>query len=180
MSEANSLREVKIGVGKGQIGEIVYNRRTKLKNGKVQMSWSYPPPERGLQLGPTDPEVGVLRIDDENGKLLATLINFACHPVCGGDNLYAISADYPGHAMGFIERLAGGICLFTLGTAGNINPVLRGSAGRLRTGVALGAEALKVIELLEVHEGERLWAKREIVSLPLKPLPSSEEIQMED
>ena len=175
----NSLREVKVGAGKGQVGEIVYNRRTKQADGKVQMSWFYPSPETDLQFGPTDPEVGVLRIDDSNHQVVATLVNFACHPVFGGDNLYAISADYPGHAMGLIERIAGGICLFTLGAAGNINPVLTGGTGGQRTGIALGAEALKVIKLIEVHEGERLWAKREIVSLPLKPFPSSEELQKE-
>ena len=175
----NSLRETRIGVGKGQVGEIVYNRRMKRADGKVEMSFSYPPPDTDLRFGPTDPEVRVLRMEDEDGRLLATLVNFACHPVCGGDNFYAISADYPGHTMELIERLAGGVCLFTLGTAGNINPVQRGSAGRLRTGIALSAEVLKVLQWIEVHKGARVWAERKIVSLPLKPLPSREEVQKE-
>lgn len=45
------------------------------------------------------PEVSVLKVESMEGQLLAALIDFACHPVCGVDRMYAMSADYPGYAL---------------------------------------------------------------------------------
>lgn len=72
---------------------------------------------------PIDPAVGVLRVDASAGHLLGTLINYACHPVVlGADNLL-ISADYVGYATSMVERELGGVCLFTNGGCGDVNPL---------------------------------------------------------
>jgi len=165
------LTEVRVGITRGQAPELVYNRRTKGKDGKVVMTFVLPPKDPELAFGPVDPDVGVLRMEDSEGKLIATMINFACHPVSGGgweSWFYHISADYPAYAAKAIEQTEGGLCLFTLGTAGNINPVRRGRRARFQTGYALGGEVLKQLQLLSVTEAAALGAVSKKIRLPLK------------
>src|SRR5258708_32738918 len=77
-------------------------------------------PER-IAFGPVAPEVGVIRIDDEQGQPRVILMNYACHAdiVCFN---YAVSADYPGVACRKVEEAFGhGVnCLFVQGAGGNI------------------------------------------------------------
>jgi hypothetical protein len=72
---------------------------------------------------PIDPGVGVLRFDDLSGNLLGVVMNFGLHAVVlGGDNLL-ISADYVGYVRDAVEEELGGICIFTNGGAGDVNPL---------------------------------------------------------
>jgi len=176
-----SRRDARIGWGVGKAPQLVFNRRTKRPDGKVVMSWRPPKPEEAKELsfGPTDPDVGVLRVDGSDGRPIASMIAFACHPVCGVDRLYAISADYPGYAMGVVERIRGGVCMFALGCAGNIVPIQREGESRRWIGTALGAEALKVMQGLEMREDVKLRVLRRSIELPLKRLPSPEEARRE-
>jgi neutral ceramidase len=89
---------------------------------------------------PIDPGVVVLRVDDEQGKLLGLLTNFACHSVVLGYDNTLISGDWPGDAMRRLEeRFPGATCLFTQGGAGNINPLVSGVRQRLRGGQTIWA-----------------------------------------
>jgi hypothetical protein len=125
-----------------------------------------------LTFGPKDPEVGILKIANDAGEALATLVNFGCHAVCGGENLYGLSADYPGYAMKIIERERGGVCLFTAGGAGNVVPLERGGASRRRIGEALGAAVLSVLDFITLGPAQTIKALSRPLPLPLKPLPS--------
>ena len=127
--------------------------------------------------GTVDDTVGVLRVDSASGRL-ATLINYACHPVVlGADNLL-ISADYPGPARAVVEAARGGVALFANGACGDINPVARGSFENVRRmGAILGAEALSVAEGLELADEARIRVAFDSVDLPLQPLPPAEELR---
>ncbi|HEY7210675.1 MAG TPA: neutral/alkaline non-lysosomal ceramidase N-terminal domain-containing protein, partial [Bryobacteraceae bacterium] len=73
----------RVGVGTGTIQGLGVNRRSP--NGE-----------------PVDREIGILKIDDAQGRTRAVLINYGCHPtVLGPDNLLA-SGDFPAAA---IERV---------------------------------------------------------------------------
>lgn len=159
-----------LGWGVGQAPQLMFNRRTKKADGKVTMSWRMPPPQEAAQLefGPTDPEIGLLKVEGLDGQLLAALINFACHPVCGVDRMYAISADYPGYAMKVIEQIEGGVCLFALGCAGNIVPIEREGRARKWIGTALGAEALKVLQRISTTDQMQLRVAKATVEIPLR------------
>ena len=183
----NNLTEVRVGAAKGQAPELLYNRRTKRKDGKVVMTFALPPEEPELFFGPTDPEVAVLRVEDKSGKLLASMINFACHPVSGGGHgegweswFYHISADYPAYATEVIEKIEGGTCLFTLGTAGDMVPIKRGISPRFEIGRALGGEALRRLQLMDMVEEASLKALQKKITLPLKtevPEDANEELK---
>jgi hypothetical protein len=96
-----------------------FNRR-KVVNGRATMWWRN---ADKLPSHPLDPTLNALAVKDEDGKVRAVLVNYACHPsVLGPDNLQ-FSADYPGAMKRYVERqIPGAMCLFVQGGAGDINP----------------------------------------------------------
>ncbi len=90
---------------------------------------------------PVDPAVGIIRVDDAEGRPLGLVCNFACHGVVmGADNLL-ISADWPGQACRDLEGAGFGECLFYQGGCGEINPLVTGVRALLESGrpvVAIG------------------------------------------
>ena len=170
-------REARLSYGVGSAKGLNFNRRTKRPDGKVEMSFRPPVGEEaeGLTIGPTDPDVSVLRAEGLDGSCVATVASFSSHPVCGVDRLYAISADYPGYVMKVVETATGGPCLFARGCAGNLVPAEREGTARKRIGAAVGAEAVKVSQELRPCSDAPLQVLTERVELPLRPLPTLEE-----
>lgn len=115
---ASKLAPVSLSVGWGEVREG-HNRRLILTDGTVHMFWGN---RERLPTAPVDYELGVIRVTRENGKTLATLVNFTCHPVVLGPENLEISADYPGVFTRLVEEGGGGQCMFLQGAAGNINP----------------------------------------------------------
>ncbi|MBI3946345.1 MAG: neutral/alkaline non-lysosomal ceramidase N-terminal domain-containing protein [Armatimonadetes bacterium] len=109
---AAKLQEARIGVGRGS-SDIGINRRERLSDGTIKLGHN---PD-----GPIDREVGVIRFDGADGRPLATLANFACHPVSQGGSVRLISADYPGRTRAVVEQLTEAPCLFLQGAGANIN-----------------------------------------------------------
>jgi hypothetical protein len=170
-----NMGAVRIGAAKGQIPEIAYNRRAKTKDGSVKMAFTLPADEPELFFGPIDPEVWVLRVEDTNGEIVGSIINFACHPVCIYPYLSTtVSADYPAYATQVVEQTEGGTCLFALGTAGNIVPIKRGLKSCQQIGKALGAEALRRLQLVSTSGDVTLMAIRKEIKLPTKGAPSED------
>jgi len=167
-----NMRQVKLGAVKGEIPEIVYNRRTRKADGTVAMTFRLPPADPNLIFGPIDPELCILRVEDMSGALVAAIVNYACHPVSGAkdkDKFYFISADYPGYTAKVIEEVEGGICLFALGTAGNMNPNRIGRKDpRAEIGKALGGEVLRRIQSVSTTGEVTLKALKKPVTMPIK------------
>jgi len=115
-----------IMAGRSTFPQLGFNRLIVRKDGHARESWfsddqySSENPER-IPFGPVDPEVGVIRVDDEQGQPRVILMNYACHAdiVCFN---YAISADYPGVASRKVEEAFDNKvnCLFVQGAGGNI------------------------------------------------------------
>lgn len=176
-------KEISLGVGKGQMTEIVYNRRTKKPDGTVAMTFNLPAASPDLTFGPIDPEVCLLRVDDSDGDLVAAVVNYACHPVSGDpirDKFYYISADYPAYTTQVVEQAEGGNCIFLLGTSGNINPVrLNRKHPRMQTGKALGGATLRHLQFTQPCGNVKISALKQPVSLPLKrDLPPERKISV--
>ena len=114
----DKLQPARIGVGWGR-AEEGHNRRLVNSDGSVTMLWG------NRERKPTEPldySVGVIALDTPVGKPIATLVNFACHPVVLGPANLQISADYPGAMMAMLENEIGGQAMFVQGAAGDINP----------------------------------------------------------
>jgi hypothetical protein len=163
----------RIGIGSGNIQGIGVNRRH---------------PD-GL---PVDPEVGVLRFDFESGRLGGIFINYTCHAVVLGPDNLLISADYPGYTTRLIERVKGdgAIVMFTNGATGDINTGHSADLSALgypipgrtferaeKLGTMLAGEVIKTLEIIELKTEVTVAAKRKILSLELKELPTLEQVQ---
>jgi hypothetical protein len=88
---------------------------------------------------PVDPGVGVIRIDDLEGKTLGLVTNFGCHGVVLGYDNYLVSSDWPGIACRYLEDALGpqSVCLFLQGGSGDTNPLVDGVRKHLQSGHAV-------------------------------------------
>jgi len=129
-----------------------------------------PPDEEVAEVGPIDPQIGILRLDKKDGQTLAVVYNFACHPIMGvpgGEN----TADIVGFASKVIEdNLSDGtIALFIQGCGGDINPVLYKDVNQPRNaeplGNMLGLSVLQAVRKLKCGDGS-LKVLNEKIKLP--------------
>lgn len=151
--------ETRLGVGWGA-SDIGINRRERRSDGQIVLGNN---PD-----GPVDRDVGVARFDAPDGTPLAVIAHFACHPVCQGSRMTALSADYPGSMRHVVESLAGAPCLFLQGAGANINPIRMEHAYEpARTlGTRLGCEVARVWETIEPRASSGVAAVTEWVELP--------------
>jgi hypothetical protein len=165
---------VRVGAGVGQENRIMENRRLKLKDGResdVRHAYSVVPDEAVAAVGPTDPQIGLLRLDRNDGKPLAVLYNFACHPIQGVPG-HGNTADITGFASRAIEESLGGgaVAVFVQGCAGDINPVLYKNVHNPRDaeplGNMLGLSTLRAVQKTQTRDDGRLRVVNEVLTLP--------------
>lgn len=165
---------VRVGAGAGHEDRIMENRRLKLKNGEeadVRHAYSLPPDEEVAEVGPVDPEIGILRLDRTDGRTLAVVYNFACHPIMGVPSR-GNTADISGFASRVIEEnsSAGTIALFIQGCGGDINPVFYKDVDHPRSaeplGNMLGLSTLRALRKIACRDDARLTVFNETIELP--------------
>ena len=137
--------------------------------------------------GPVDDRVTVARFDDLDGRAIATLVNYGCHPTTLGPNNLLYSADYPGVACRAIEAVLGGVALFTTGPQGDVNPGGYSPEGSMvgvvvpwrtfdsaaRYGQLVAECAVEVHETLRPKPADGVWGDARILELARKPLPDA-------
>ena len=158
---AGTMSEARIGAGKGQAEGVGINRRD---------------PEHGS----IDPEVGIIRVDNSQGEMMAALINYSCHPVAAHNYKNLVSADFPGYTMKVIEKVKGDgvVALYTTGAAGDINPrQMHHIKYAEKFGNMVGGEALKVAESIETQPDLALNVASEHVHIPVRQLPEAGELR---
>lgn len=158
-----------VGVGSAQIG---INRRERTPEGNIKLGKN--------PSGPIDTDVGVVRIDSADGARIATIVHHPCHPVVLGGSNNFVSADFPGAAMGLVERAKPDMrALFINGCAGNINSVPVGGTfdDVERLGTTLGTEALRTYETIEGSTDIQIRCAAEQVEVPLQELPPAEDME---
>ena len=94
-----SRRSARIGIGRGSVS-IGHNRLHSMSEGHGKMLWRN---ETRIPTSPVDATVMILRVDDEDGKQIAVLVNYACHPVVLGPENLQYSADWPGEMTRTVE-----------------------------------------------------------------------------
>jgi hypothetical protein len=166
---------VRVGAGSGYEDRISMNRTLRLKNGKawtIRHTNPCPPDEEVEGVGVMDPEIGVLRIDRMDGKPLAVVYNFACHPYItvpmGG-----VTADFPGFSSQVIEENLGEetLAIFLQGAGGDITSILYKDVNRPRDseplGILLGLSTLKTVREIQTTDAT-LSVLNETIDLPRK------------
>lgn len=171
---SENLVPVHVGAGVGHEDRIMENRRLKMKDGSerdVRHAYSLPPDEEVAEVGPIDPEIGILRLDTNDGRTLAVVYNFACHPIQGvpsGGN----TADITGFSSQVIEDnlSEGTIALFVQGCGGDINPKLYKDVDHPRDaetlGNLLGLSTLRALRTVKTKDDQRLKVIHEKLTLP--------------
>ena len=151
------LADARIGSGTG-IAYIGHNRLRVDANGKV--GWFERNPTK-IPTSPVDPTVTVVRVDGLDGKPLAVVVNYACHPVVLGEDNLQYSADFPGAMNRAVEQAMGGMSFFLQGAPGDINPYftqqpLEQDALKMLawTGEQLGREAARVAKDIRTEGGD--------------------------
>jgi neutral/alkaline ceramidase-like enzyme len=169
------LVEARIGTGRGEV-YIGYNRREIHPDGSVSMLWTNP---RKQPTFPIDPTVLVMRIDNNEGRPLALLVNYACHPVVlGADNLQ-YSADFVGIMANTVEAGFDNapLCFYLQGGSGDINPyhattLLSDGAMAKRdwTGKELGNEVVRVAKTIhtDIPREPGIDFSDDVLSFPLR------------
>ena len=146
------------------------------------------------------------RVTAHHGPILATLVNYACHPVTLAWQNKLISPDYVGAMREVIEPATNGApCLFLQGASGELAPreqytgdtAIADAHGRklgyaaLSTlngmlpanmclefsGVVESGAPLATYRRSEIYSGFLVRAKHTTVDLPLKELPSVQELE---
>ncbi len=124
-----------------------------------------------------DDELTILRVDHEEGKPLAMIANFACHPVVLTHENRSISADYPGEVRRALQAEYQIPVLFLTGAAGDINPVHRGENDELQQTAAPLIDGTKLLwPQIETTSKVLLQGTSTQLNLPLLNRPSRDEL----
>jgi len=112
-AQAN-LQAARLGVGWGMAMANI-NRRARDLEGPAFLGLN---PD-----GPTDRQIGLIRLEKPDGKLLALVANYAMHGTALGGENQLISGDAPGIVADYVEQKLGAPMLFVNGAAGNLAPI---------------------------------------------------------
>ena len=151
-----SMRPAHIGWGRGACFTAV-NRRETAPGGRTVTGVN--------PAGAIDPDLLVVRIDDDEGDPIASIVGYTMHPTFLGPTNTLLSPDWPGHMRRVFEQATGAVCLFAQGATGDIGPGPKGFTDRIdhvrAVGGQVGASAAAVwfgIDVPPVHyEHERIW-----------------------
>ncbi len=167
---AAGMTQARIGAGWGQT-YIGFNRRYVRPDGAIHMFWRNE--MKMTSTFPVDPSVGVIRVDRaSDGKPLAVLVHYACHPVIFGPDNLDYSADYPYEMrLGVEEAMPGSMAFFLQGAPGDINPyfdktpkIEDAEAVMRATGRKLAAEAVRVARTIPTAAAASIRSKTVIVT----------------
>lgn len=182
----NSLVPVRVGAGTGHEDRIMENRRLRLRDGSeadARRAYPLPPDEEVVGVGPVDPEIGILRLDRENGQPLAVVYTFSCHPIQGVPG-GGTTADLVGFASKVVEDSVGAVALFLQGCAGDINPTrykdVENPPDAEALGNRLGLSVVRALRGIRSQPEAGLKVFREIVELPREDLAPHIERQQEE
>jgi hypothetical protein len=110
----DTLAPARISFGSG-VSFANINRRAKDVDGRISLGLN---PD-----GPVDRQFNLIRLDRDDGRLLAVIANYPMHgTVMSGQNL-KISGDGPGTVTAYLEEKLSATVLFVNGAAGNIAPI---------------------------------------------------------
>ncbi len=161
-------RPAEAAVGVGEVHGIGANRRP---NG-----------------GPVDDRVTVARFDGVDGRPIATLVNYGCHPTTLGPDNMLYTADFPGEVCRAVDAELGGVTVFSTGPQGDVNPGGYSPEGSMvgvvvpwrtfesaeRYGRTIADCAIAVHRGLSPRPSSRVWGTFQEVPLRRKRLPELE------
>ncbi|MGD0126044.1 MAG: neutral/alkaline non-lysosomal ceramidase N-terminal domain-containing protein [Terriglobia bacterium] len=108
------LEPARLGVGWGMSMANI-NRRGRDLQGPTYLGLN---PD-----GPSDRQIGLIRLERADGRLLALIANYAMHGTALGPHNDLITGDAPGIVASYVEEKLGAPMLYINGAAGNLAPI---------------------------------------------------------
>ena len=165
--EARSkLAPARLAVGTGTSMANI-NRRARDIDGKTSLGLN---PE-----GLAERQIGLMRMEGLDGKLIALVANYAMHGTVLGGKFMKISGDAQGMVAGYVEKKLGAPMLYINGAAGNLAPIYSvydtPGAGHLsQFGVLLGDRILEANAKLQKGTSRvQLTADEAVIETARKP-----------
>lgn len=177
--------------------DLAVNRRERTLDGTTILGWN---PQNLV-----DTQVTSLQLRRADESVIATAVNYGCHPVTTGFDMYVYSADFPGPLRDVIRRNSGGEAVFLQGAGGNVLPKVAFTDDESEAeymGATIGIEALhslagrfsrpRRMERKEERSVTQISAYRRVVGdespvrlaatvkrvrFPLLPLPTLESVR---
>lgn len=124
-----------------------------------------------------DPRCGVIQAVGKNGKIIATMVNYATHPEIIGSDRGILSPDMCGPLYDRIEKKVGGVALFMNGAQGGmVTADNRSADGKeasdwaecVRNGELLADEALRIIGRAEIQKNPDIFCTSRMVYFPIE------------
>ena len=165
---AAALRPATLRAGRGE-SDINVNRRQSDGKGSVKIG--------AVAEGPVDRTIGLLQVVEAGSTetLLATVVNFTCHPTILSPKHKFATAGWPAVMRRTVEAQIHSPVLFLQGATGDINPDHDWGRGELealeRLGRRVGESVLEALPTLQPVSGTPLAATRAPVWLTLVPEP---------
>lgn len=113
----SGIQPGRVGAGKGTVENVAVSQRERMPEGQTSVFGNI---ANGDNFEATiDKEVGVVRFDDLNGRPIAGIVTYSCHPDTSPVADTTIRAQYPGEVRRIFESATGPTCLFAQGCCGN-------------------------------------------------------------
>jgi neutral ceramidase len=168
------LTPARVAIGTG-MSRANINRRARDADGKISLGLN---PD-----GPTDRQIGLIRLERPDGTPLGLIANYAMHGTVLSGAMLQISGDGPGIVTSYVEEKLGAPMLYINGAAGNLAPIYtvqelsRSHIGEFR--VLLGDKIVEANRTLgSGTEGTTLWLGETWIETPRKEgLGWSEELK---
>jgi len=157
------LEPAHVGIGVG-ISMANINRRAKDVDGSVSLGLN---PD-----GPTDRQMGIIRLDRPDGSPIGVVVNYAMHGTVLGPSNLDISGDAPGTVSAYLEQKIGAPVLYVNGAAGNLAPIYSvypdaESRHLSQFRVLIGDRLLEALRSLSATSTDvTLWTGETIVETP--------------
>jgi len=117
-----------------------------------------------------DPVLVAIKVEDEDGKTISTIVSFANHPEALGSRNTLISADWPNYLYRTVEEELGGTCLLLNGALGGmVTPDVAANTFEetQRIGEATGNRAIECLETAAALEFSHIDHLSASVGIPL-------------
>jgi neutral ceramidase len=110
----SELAPARLAFGTGYSAANI-NRRARDVDGSISLGLN---PD-----GPTDRQIGLIRVERPNGSIIALVANYSMHGTALGPHNTLISGDAPGEVEAYVEEKLSAPMLYVNGAAGNLAPI---------------------------------------------------------
>jgi neutral ceramidase len=174
--------EAKLSFDTAHVPGVAFNRRFKMKNGRVYTHPGKCNRDIVAPAGPVDDEIAVLGIWGDNCRLIGCIVNFACHATTSPGG---ISADWIYYLEQTVRGVLGqeAILIFLSGAAGDMTQIDNQSAREDEfgehwarvVGASVGSAAVRLLECAKPQEESELKVLRSNLKIPRR-VPSTERL----